>query len=82
MKKETRKTNATDYISDNYSNLILIDNHILKDKEFEFLVNVFLKKIRRKKPPNPQVFFCEVCKERCNCERELHYQTCQAINYI
>lgn len=53
MKKETRKANATDYISDNYSNLILIDNHILKDKEFEFLVNVFLKKIRRKKPPNP-----------------------------
>jgi len=53
MKKETRKANATDYISDNNSNLILIDNHLLKDKEFEFLVNVFLKKIRRKKPPNP-----------------------------
>ena len=63
MKKETRKANVTEFISDNYSNLVLIDNHLLKDKEFEFLVNVYLKKIRRKKPPNTQVFYCELCKK-------------------
>jgi hypothetical protein len=47
MKKEIRKANVTEFISNNYANLILCDYPVLSDKEFEYLINVFLKKIRK-----------------------------------
>jgi len=51
MKKELKNTNPHDFVSENYSNILLCDYPLLRDKEFEFLVNVYMKKIRLKKPP-------------------------------
>ena len=53
MKNEFRNGNPHDFVSENYSNILLCDYSLLRDKEFEFLVNVYLKKkkIRLKKPP-------------------------------
>ena len=45
MKKEVRNNNPHDFISDNYANILLCDYALLRDKEFEFLVNVYMKKI-------------------------------------
>jgi len=61
MKKEVRNNNPHDFISDNYANILLCDYALLRDKEFEFLVNVYMKKIRLKKPPPEQKFYCRVC---------------------
>ena len=61
MKKEIRGGNAHDFISENYANILLCDYSLMRDKEFEFLVNVYLKKIRLKKPPPYQKFYCRVC---------------------
>jgi len=51
MKNEFRNGNPHDFVSENYSNILLCDYPLLRDKEFEFLVNVYMKKIRLKKPP-------------------------------
>ena len=54
MRNEIRNENIHDFIYDNYAHIVLNDNTLLRDKEFEFLVNVYLKKIRPKKPPPDQ----------------------------
>jgi len=82
MRNEIRNENIHDFVYDNYAHIVLADNSLLRDKEFEFLVNVYLKKTRLKKPPPDQQFYCRVCNKNITGCCEMHYQTCSAISYF